>query len=376
MESVQDFAGKPFRTLNETFEKWQIQKALSVASEKLTAEGFDPYSTFSDEAMAGNSPAVQRFKELFRQELLVQAGLRPDYSDSEFISSVDQDVATQLELKRNNDVDLKHQLEELSQREQFEKMAVVEADIFATIYVQKSIQDEQVPALSPAQPGVFQKIRQTRMVSDNKPMTMLLRTAEAFFSNGHYQRGIWPKMARNIPFISDVADSALMASKSFLVSATVGYSWSSLIWHSTLPFPDWLVNFSISIPFVSSQWKTSDRIATNLGLKVNDTIGAMAKYSLFGSMMTMEGMFVYSLWGADIHAVFDTLIFSPVHEMIGAIGSASVPELVGAGTLAGAGIITNLIKKTVEAQSQKAATQAAVRSAALGGSCESVFGSI
>ena len=156
-------------------------------------------------------------------------------------------------------------------------------------------------ALSPLQPGILQKIRQTKWVRKSNVVTYGLRAVEGVFSNSRYQLGLWAKVLRTIPLLEDIIQGNLIVFRNLPVSATVAYWWSWAVWGSAYPRMTWFINtVLLAGTTVRAGWMVTQRMTANLGIKPGGTTGGMIKYGLIGSFATMWGFFFYPMYQKDI----------------------------------------------------------------------------
>lgn len=292
----------------------QLVRAYTKANQKFTSQmNMDVSDLFSGELDEGVAQQAQkRWEEIYRVELLKQAGLRVDYGGVDLINSVDAQTEKDFGARVATDLQLSAYLSGISSAQ--ERMRIeqtIKNDLFAQNYVSATVTGEGVAAMDPQQPGIFQSIRQLKWVRDTKIETALIRLSEGLTSDTHYRRGRYARFARTTPIISDTISANQRELRKTVVEGTVRWLYLNYVWSAALPWKGWAVNQMFRGSTISGPWTTTQRALAKLGMKPGSKFTGMLAYGFIGSWATFTGGIFYGLFSRDIQNGFK-LVAEPI----------------------------------------------------------------
>lgn len=274
------------------FERWQLRKAWNRAEARLLAETQVSITDYLENGSRENTALLNRWQELYRRELHRVITLYPDYSERELIERVteraEQKLRDKLSTENPEASGLNRYLDQLSNLDRNRVIETLKADFFASEYIELTQNQEQVPALSPAQPGRFQWLRQTKLVQKSEAVTMGLRFFESAFADTRYERGLWSMLSRDyVPLLEDMVVAGFTRNlRKLPYTLTFGYLIGANIWLSAQPYALMPLQSLIAGATVAGMWVTTMRIMKKLGWKPGLSRTKMVAFALFGSCLT------------------------------------------------------------------------------------------
>ena len=278
------------------FARWQLNRAFRKANERMQAQ------------VQTAGMEQKTWEEIFSQELLKAVKLFPDHSNVELMTYVQGQADAAYEELLAKDAQLVKYLNGLSEEERRRVETTLKTDAFASQYVKATIGDERVEAMSPAQPGRFQELRQTKTVRNSPLLTGLLRFTEGFYNDTRYERGLWASVVRDkVPFLGDAVDGNKRVARAFPVAALSGYYWAKYVWGTSYPRDVWFFSMLLAGTTIRGMWTTTNRIMTKMGWKPGANPGSMIKYAVVGSFATFTGGIFVGLFQDDFNKVIPGL---------------------------------------------------------------------
>ncbi|MDZ4676034.1 MAG: hypothetical protein SGI74_00875 [Oligoflexia bacterium] len=283
------------------FARWQLKRAITKANEKFVAQfKVDPIELFGESGDAAQANLRTQWEKLYRSELVSLVGLRPDSTETQLMADVEAETESLFKVRLESNASLKTYLATLSAYERARVTEIYRTDVFVQKYVDATIKTEKVPPHSPAQPGIFQGLRQTQLVRQNKVLTSGLRFMEGLFSDTRYQRGLKNLLFRTIPLVEDMVAGNLREIRRTPVEGTFGYLYNRVIWAAVLPYKQWGVQRLFRGSTISGPWATTNRILTKIGFKPGENAKGMLSYGVIGSFATFTGGIFFGLFSEDI----------------------------------------------------------------------------
>lgn len=267
---------------------------------------------------------------LFRDALARQVGLyiedrdvalaqgREDYV--KMLDAVDKKAAEQTESEFKQDPNLVRYLGKATDAEKAKLKMFSYANNFFAKYKEAATESEMVKPIDPAQPGRFQRLRQTEIVRNSVFLTRTLRVLEAFGDDQAMKLGVGDAIIRNIPLASDLLHSHKRMMKTILPALSVSYMFNFFVWQVHIPFSAWVV-FSMAVAATistPSQWL--NRVFRMNGLKAMDGVMSKIAYGLPYAWVTFAGMFPIMLFSGDVSVFFSDYVRTPVMSVLGSIG--------------------------------------------------------
>ena len=278
------------------FARWQLNRAFRKASERMQAQS------------QSNSAELKPWEVLYSQELLKAVKLFPDHANVELMTYVQTQADAAYDDLLAKDRQLVKFLDGLSASERLRVETTLRTDAFASQYVKATIGEERAEARSPAQPGRFQELRQTKTVSNSPLLTGVLRFAEGFYTDSRYERGLWAAVSRDkVPFLGDAVDGTKRVARAFPVAALSGYYWAQYVWGTSYPRDIWFFSMLLAGPTIRGMWTTTNRIMTKMGWKPGASAGSMIKYAVVGSFATFTGGIFVGLFQDDFNKAIPAL---------------------------------------------------------------------
>lgn len=356
---VADKADKFEGPKQDWLERRKHRRALQEAEEKVKV-----YIAASRGASFSDEKIFELKKSYFTKALARQVGLHienPDLFDdgtgnkrrtdyAEMLEVVEKKAQERTQGQIKNDPNLARWLEKSSPeaRAQFEMSLY--ANNYMQGYVSSTTADEMVSATDPAQPGRFQKIRQTQVVRKSAFLTRTLRVLEAFGADQVVSAGVSGSLARNIPLYQDLLNSHKRLFKVMWSALTVGYVWNYFAWQVHMPYASMLLFVATSAATIMTPGQWVDRTFRMQGVKPNESILAKAAYGVPYSWATFLGMIPLLLFTNDVNILFSDYVRDPFLSTFGAIPKeAWLTGAAGLGlTLAAvkSGVKTKLTEKT------------------------------
>ncbi len=197
-----------------TFAKWQLRRAEQRAQARFIAETgreFDP-SHLSDDQEAPTAPNTRYSNEarkdearaqwIFAESLMSVIGLHPQWSlDPALEERVLRASLQNISDLRKTDPHYDEYLSQLTPWERAKLKREIFADFVVRNYLAMTAADPNFPALSPNQPGRFQRFRQVSWVKNSQVLTRTLRAAEAIVGPTSFGLGFKSMLDRNIPML-------------------------------------------------------------------------------------------------------------------------------------------------------------------------------
>lgn len=215
------------------------------------------------------------------------------------------------------------------------------ANNFFQTYKEATTELELVKPTDPAQPGRFQKLRQTEIVRNSKFLTRTLRTFESFGDDQSLKLGWSGALTRNIPLASDLFTSHKRMMKTILPALSISYLWNFYAWQVHMPFSAWLLLATTAAATISTPSQWINRVFRLNGLKAMDSVLSKIAYSLPYSWVTFAGMFPIMLFSGDVSIFFSDYVRTPVMSVLSQI---EVKDLLL--TAMGIGIIAAKVKNS------------------------------
>jgi hypothetical protein len=299
---------------------------------------------FSDEQLALHK------QRIFRDSLARQIGLyiedrdvaeaqgREDYV--KMLDLVDQKAqdSTANEIKSNPN--MARYFEKLTEVEKVKMQMMIYANNYFQNYKEATTEVEMVKPTDAAQPGRFQKLRQTEIVRNSAFLTKSLRTLEAFGDDQSMKLGWGGALARNVPLASDLFSSHKRMLKTILPALSVSYAWNFFAWQVHIPYATWVMLAMTSAATISTPSMWLNRVFRLNGMKAMDSVMSKIAYSLPYAWVTFAGMFPIMLFSGDVNVFFSDSIRNPVLSLLERVEMKD--WIIGA---LGLGLITQKVKE-------------------------------
>lgn len=286
------------------FAKWQMRRALRRATKTLSgSQGRD--MTEELPTLSSESPILKEWKLLVEQEMIRINGIYPDVQSPEINAKVQEHTLAEVARIKASD-GFPAYLPTLNARDAARVEATLTADVYTEYYVELIQTKEAMPPTSPAQPGLFQRVRQTSVVRNSRVLTAAVRSLEAPFSDSRYQRGLQALVKRATPF-GDLWDGNVRTTRQTPVKAVFEYLFIGTVFNSMLPYAQFWTNHIFRGTTIMGPWATTNRLMTKLGFKPGSKFGSMMFYAFVGSFATFTGMIPYGLFVHDIKPFFEAI---------------------------------------------------------------------
>ncbi len=265
-------------------------------------------------------------QKFFREALAKQIGLHIEDQDvarsqgrEDYVKMLDvvhqkAEESTISEIKNN--ANMSAYFEKLSDLEKAKMQMFLYANNYFQAYKEATTELEMVAPTDSAQPGRFQKLRQTEVVRNSRYLTRTLRTLEAFGDDQSMKLGWAGMLNRNIPLASDLIASHKRLMKTFLSTVTVTYAWNFFAWQIHIPYSAFLLFAVSTAATISTPSMWLNRVFRLNGMKAMDSVGSKIAYSLPYAWVTFAGMFPILLFSGDVSAIFSDYIRTPVLSIL------------------------------------------------------------
>lgn len=320
----------------------QERKAEREAEEKLAA-----YLKSSGGQNASEVQIQQWKKAYYRDALARQIGLhleskekaqaqgREDYL--RMIAFVEKRAEETTETSLQQDAGLKAYFENLGAVEREKLKLSLYANHFFAAYKEATTDLEMVSPLDPAQPGRFQKIRQTEVVRQSAFLTRSLRTLESFADDqAGLKTGFFASLTRNVPLFQDLWNSHRRLIKTILPALTVSYAWSYFAWQVHMPFASFAMLVLTSAATISTPSTWLNRAFRMNGIKAMGGVMSKIAYALPYSWVTFLGMFPIMMYSADFAGLLNDYVREPILGVFGQIPAKTWLEIAAATGFVGA----------------------------------------
>lgn len=299
---------------------------------------------FSDEQLA-----VYKQK-IFRDALARQIGLYIEDREVaeaqgreryvKMLDIVDQKAqeSTANEIKSNPN--MARYFEKLTEAEKVKMQMMMYANNYFQNYKEATTELEMVLPTDAAQPGRFQKLRQTEIVRNSTFLTKSLRTLEAFGDDQSMKLGWGGALTRNIPLAGDLFSSHKRMLKTILPALSVSYAWNFFAWQVHIPYATWMILAMTSAATISTPSMWLNRVFRLNGMKAMDSVMSKIAYSLPYAWVTFAGMFPIMLFSGDVSVLFSDYIRTPALSLLEQVKIKD--WIIGA---LGLGLITQKVKE-------------------------------
>lgn len=269
-------------------------------------------------------------QSFFRDALAKQVGLyiedrdvalaqgREDYI--KMLDFVDKKATEQTESEFKQDQNLARYLEKATEAEKAKLKMFTYANNFFAKYKEATTESEMVRPIDPAQPGRFQRLRQTEIVRNSMFLTRTLRTLESFSDDQPMKLGLKDEVLRNVPFVSDLMSSHKRMLKTILPALSVSYLWNFFVWQVHIPFSSWVVFTMTAAATISAPSQWLNRVFRMNGIKAMDGVLSKIAYGLPYAWVTFAGMFPIMLYSGDVSLFFSDYIRTPITSVLNTIG--------------------------------------------------------
>lgn len=226
------------------------------------------------------------------------------------------------ELTRNEIIsnpDMARYFEKSTEIEKAKMQLSLYANNFFLAYKEATTELVMVKPTDPAQPGRFQKMRQTEIVRSSVFFTRALRTLESFGDDQSMKLGWNGALVRNIPLANELLVSHQRMIKTILPVLSVSYLWNFYAWQIHMPFSAWLVFAATTAATISTPSQWLNRVFRLNGLKAMDSVMSKIAYSLPYAWVTFAGMFPIMLYSGDVNIFFSDYVRAPVMSVLSQI---------------------------------------------------------
>lgn len=263
---------------------------------------------------------------------IAEAQGRTDYI--KMLDLVEQQAQESTDNEIKLDPNMARYFEKISTTEQNKLKMFIYANNFFQQYKDATTLMEMVSPIDPAQPGKFQKLRQTEIVRNSKFLTRTLRIFESFVDDQNMNTSLRGSIERNVPFAGDLLSAHRRMAKVFLPMMTVSYAWSFYAWQVHMPFSAWLIMGVTAAATISAPSQWLNRAMRLNGLKAQDNTSSKIAYSLPYAWVTFAGLFPIMLYSGDVAAMFADYVRTPVLSLIHKIGAKEIALMSAAAVLA------------------------------------------
>lgn len=357
---------------------WFARRQLTRAQKEADAK-MEKYLATADGASAAEDVLFAKKQSFFRDSLAKQVGLyiedrdvaaaqgREDYV--KMLDMVDKKAAEQTDSEFKQDPNLARYIEKASEAEIAKLKMFNYANNFFAKYKEAATESEMVKPTDPAQPGRFQRLRQTEIVRNSAFLTRTLRTLESFGDDQAMKLGLGDTMLRNIPLASDLMHSHKRMLKTILPMLTVSYMWNFFVWQVHIPFSAWALFAMTAAATISAPSQWLNRLFRMNGLKAMDGVLSKIAYGLPYAWVTFAGMFPIMLFSGDVSIFFSDYIRTPVMSVLSAIG---IKDWI-AGLSVTALLVSKLRSKKTDYNEKSQAVRSVFTKPAGGVRCEAMF---
>lgn len=352
----------------------QVNRAQKEADLKM-----EKYLETAEGANANEELLFSKKQTFFRDALAKQVGLyiedrevaaaqgREDYV--KMLDSVESKAAEQTESEFKQDPNLARYIEKATEAEKAKLKMFNFANNFFAKYKEATTESEMVKPTDPAQPGRFQRLRQTEIVRNSPFLTRTLRTLESFGDDQAMKLGIGDTLLRNIPLASDMMHSHKRMLKTILPMLTVSYMWNFFVWQVHIPFSAWALFAMTAAATISAPSQWLNRMFRMNGLKAMDGVLSKIAYGLPYAWVTFAGMFPIMLFSGDVSLFFSDYIRTPVMSVLNAI---SIKDWI-AGLAVTALVVSKLRSKKTDYNEKSQSVRSIFEGPVGGVRCEAIF---
>lgn len=285
----------------DRFSRWQLRRAIQRANAKFYSRGFNS-------AIEENSELRKQWAQLVQQEIVHESGIHPDSETYLLNQEIEAQAQTKLNDRLAGDAKLSAYLGRIAPVERARIEAILKGDYFVESYVEATVAKDDLDPLSPAKPGFFQKLRQTRTFNirnAHSSVTTAIRMVEALWGNTYYSRGLKNGVFRSvIPVVADVWQGTTRSMRRFPAYLLATYPYNLNIWGNGLkPWSRAAVQFAQGGATIGGPWMTMYRLMANIGLKPGTQASSMIKLAALGSFATCVGPIFISLLDPEITAL-------------------------------------------------------------------------
>lgn len=357
---------------------WYARRQLTRAQKEADAK-IEKYLVTSEGKAASDEMLLTKKQAFFRDSLAKQVGLyiedrevaaaqgREDYV--KMLDAVDKKAAEQTEAEFKQDPNLVRYLEKTTEAEKAKLKMFNYANNFFSKYKEAATETEMVKPTDAAQPGRFQRLRQTEVVRNSTFLTRTLRSLESFGDDQAMKLGLGDAILRNIPLASDMMHSHKRMLKTILPMLTVSYLWNFFVWQVHMPFSAWALLAMTAAATISAPSQWLNRLFRMNGIKAMDGVLAKIAYGLPYAWVTFAGMFPIMLFSGDVSLFFSDYIRTPVMSVLGVIG---IKEWI-AGLSVTALLLTKLRSKKTDYNEKSKSVKDLFIKPKMAVSCEALF---
>ncbi len=294
------------------FGKWQKNAAYRRSLRMYQARFSEPFDL---------SSSTQEEREFWRESyilsLMQQSGLSPDYAHSpELRAAVKREANEQLQIRLSDPKVIKF-LDQSDPLQRERVTAELEAEGEVASYVKKTLKEDRINPLSPAQPGVFQKIRQSAFLRSDgfikrQLLTRGLRTAEATVSDASYKIGFWAKFHRSVPFAFDTWTAFTRSFGRAISHGTAVFLFNKFFWGADISWPMWMTFVLMISPTIMGPMRFLNRLFNNQNWKPMGSPWMTALLGFFHTWATFWGTIPHYLFAEDIVHYFNQWIGTPI----------------------------------------------------------------
>ena len=291
------------------YEYRQTQTALRKTLERFTAEKADALDEEKQQ---------DRFNDIYARALAETLGLSEvkDSPETEsFFTHVDREAKKVALEELSNDEGVKFYLGKASANEARRFKAQLYAGHWLRVFKEGAVDQDLIPGISAAQPGVFQWLRKTDFVKKSSKLTRLIRGVESFCASEQTTTlGLTAALDRTIPGFYDLRTGMVRNLRTFPAGATFGWAFSFYLMNVKIAWPLYL--FLIARGFLiyaPQQWL--NRLYRTQGIKPMGGTLQKILYSIPYSWMTMFGQ-PLNLFMNDVTGGFERHVEVPIGQAL------------------------------------------------------------
>jgi hypothetical protein len=273
-----------------------------------------------DEALKHDPQALQTYRDLRSHGVDVNKRLEEIRNESGLVEKIA--AAAEAEIKDNmeNNPGWKNYHAQLDPVGQVRFLTHQYADAFLAKYVEGTVSNSKnVTLTSPAQPGVFQKLRQTKFLKGDgflaRTAKLILRAAESPMDATAYRPGFGNWLRRNIPWYQDAKTNVQLTFRIMWTSLTIGYLAQYYIWQVRFDWPTaFFFLWTGGITSIVHYWL--DRLMMNMGIRPMHDTASKVKYSMLYTWLTYPSYIPFFFFYADFKKLWDAYISSPISSVL------------------------------------------------------------
>jgi len=322
-----------------------LTRRQQARAEKEATEKLDLYLKFQT-GVVTEAQASKWKQDYYKDALAKQIGLHIENKDVaakqgredyvKMIEFVEKNAETTTENEMMKDANLARYLEKATEGERMKIKLNLYANNYFGAYKEATTDLEMVKPTDPAQPGRWQKLRQTEVVRNNAFLTRTLRTFESFGDDQFgLKTGIQAALARNVPLFQDMWASHRRLLKVIAPALTVGYAMSYYAWQVHMPFASLAMLVMTSAATISTPSQWLNRAFRMNGIKAMGGVWSKIGYALPFAWVTFAGMFPVMMYSADLGHLINDYARDPIMGVFG-----QVPKDVWLKAAVTAGLIT------------------------------------